>query len=75
MNNKTKQVIGYKIVRYTYEKKNDIGTLICAFNDKKKAEDYKLGLIQETKHELPTYIYNVEPVHEYFNFIDFLNHA
>ena len=67
-----RQIIAYKIVRYTYQVKNDSGTLICAFNDKQIAEDYKIILIDKTKFELPTYIYNVEPVYEYFNFIEFL---
>ena len=67
-----KQIIAYKIVCYIYGSKNDSGALICAFDKKNEAEDYKLKLIQETKHNMLTYIYSIEPVYEYFNFIDFL---
>jgi len=71
----TKQIIAYKIVRYNYNVKNDSGTLICAFNDKESAEAYKLILLDKTKFEIQAYIYTVEPVYEYFNFIDFLTHS
>jgi len=67
-----KQIIAYKIVRYNYNVKNDSGTLICAFNDKESAEAYKLTLLDKTKFEVQAYIYAVEPVYQYFDFMAFL---
>lgn len=67
-----KVVIAYKIVRYNYNVKNDLGALVCAFADKQSAEDYKLILLDKSKLDIQAWIYSIEPVFEYFNFIDFL---
>lgn len=67
-----KQVIAYKIIKYDYNNKSDSGLLVSAFANQQQAEVKKLELIESTKFESIIYIYVIEPVYQYFNFIDFL---
>ena len=67
-----KKIISYKVVQYTYGKKYDSGTLISAFKNEQDAVGYKANMIQKTKFNKEIFIYMVEPVHEYNNFIEFL---
>lgn len=65
-------VIAYKVVQYIYGKKNDLGTLMSAFKDEQEAIEYKINAIQKTKFNKEVFIYMIEPVYEYFDFIAFL---
>ena len=69
---KKKQIIAYKIVRYEYGKKNDSGLLVKSFLNEQDAEAKKMELIESTKFDNIIYLYFIEPVYQYFNFIDFL---
>lgn len=74
MKPKTKEIAAFKVVQYNYPVYGS-GTLKAAFKTEADAKEYKEKLIDIHKFDFPISIFDVEPVYQYFNFIDFLQHS